>query len=108
MREDPRPKYRVHPSVVVKPDGDGAVALHLDTQQYYELNGTARLVWDHLAAGACAADLARALVDRYEVPAAVATDTVAELLQRLVAEGLVEPVGERRRDRVWRKLFGAA
>ena len=109
MREDPgRVKYRVHPSVVLKPDGDDAVVLHLGTHQYYELNGTARFVWERLAAGASASDLVRALAHQYALPTETAEGTVTELLQSLVAEGLVQVVGGRRRDRVWRKLFGAA
>ena len=37
--------YRKHPSVELRADGDGAIALHVDSGEYFELNHSARFVW---------------------------------------------------------------
>ncbi|MCB9686660.1 MAG: PqqD family protein [Alphaproteobacteria bacterium] len=98
--------WRRHPRVVLRGEGDGAIALHLDTQQYFELNGSARTVWDALEDGVEADHLASRLIDVYGIERGEAEEVVDELLTALLREGLVVLDGERRRDRWRRRLLG--
>lgn len=98
--------FRRHPRVVVRDEGEGAIALHLDTQQYFELNGSARTVWEALDDGTTSADLVEHLVRTYDIDHDTALEVVEELLAQLVREQMVEIQGERRRDRLRRRILG--
>ncbi|MCA9488538.1 MAG: PqqD family protein [Myxococcales bacterium] len=98
--------WRRHPRVTLREDGEGAIALHLDTQQYFELNASARTVWEALEAGVDDDHLASRLVDVYAIDRGEALEVVDELLTALLGEGLVILDGERRRDRWRRRLLG--
>lgn len=102
-------RYERNPSVEVRPDGDGAIALHTGTREYFELNASARFLWDQLDGGATADALVDRVIAAFDVEADEARPMVIELLEHLVAEGLLLHDGTRvrRRDRVWRRLFGA-
>jgi hypothetical protein len=77
------------------PDGSGLI-LDLETKFYFTLNPTGLVVWKVLgdADGVTAADLAKALVDAFDVEPSTALDDVQNLLRRLLDEGLVGPVAE--------------
>jgi Coenzyme PQQ synthesis protein D (PqqD) len=103
----PERRYRIHGDAVIRPDGTSAVVLHLGTNQYYELNATARFVWETLAPeGATAGELASSLAASFDVDPAEAEALVAELLSTFEAERLVEVPSAGLRDRVRRRLFG--
>jgi hypothetical protein len=100
-------RYHRNPSVEVRPDGSGAIALHLDTREYFELNASAWFVWQHLEDAPTAAVLGARVTEHFDTPLAEAGVMVDELLDTLVGQGLVRREGaERRRDRVWRRLLG--
>lgn len=100
------PRYRRHPSVELRDDGDVAVALHVGTGQYFELNGSARYVWERLDASPTVDALVADVVAAFSIAEDEARDAITELLQALLADGLVILEGERRRDRLWRRVFG--
>ncbi len=100
--------WRPHPRVVVRGEGDGAIALHLGSQQYFELNATARFVWDRLVAGASPEAVAAEMAETWALAPSEASEVVHELLAELEAEGLlVAEGGDRRPERWWRRLASA-
>lgn len=61
-----------------------------------ELNGPAALIWEKLAAGADAAELAAALQAEFEVDAGAASADAADFAAELAAEGLLLPAGDKK------------
>jgi Coenzyme PQQ synthesis protein D (PqqD) len=53
--------------VVWRDVGDELVVLELSTSTYLTLNGTAKHLWESLAAGATVAELVEMLAERYEI-----------------------------------------
>jgi len=108
-------RYRKHDGVEVRPDGDGAIALHVASGQYFELNHSARFVFAELDRHDTIDALATRVVDHFGLGMDEAEEAVRELLETLLAEGLVthdgpEPVAperESRRTRWWRRLRGS-
>ena len=88
-------RYRLSgQAVFTELDADNGVALHLDTKRYYTLNGTGVYLWKRLEAepqGRTDAELLDALVADYEVTREVAERTLAEFLQDLISEQLLQP-----------------
>lgn len=101
-------RYRRHPAVRLREDGEGAVALHEDSHQYFELNGSALTVWRLLDEHPTIPALSAAIASRHEADAAEVDLLLRQLLPQLEADGLVVREGgkERRRDRIWRRLKG--
>lgn len=99
----PGVRWIVGSEVSVQPDGDLAFLLDLRTNRYYELNATGRRVWDLLAAGRTADEIAATLCAEFAVDAATARSSVDDLIRALSAEGLVEAPGRpaRRGLRGW-------
>ncbi|MCB0062261.1 MAG: PqqD family protein [Caldilineaceae bacterium] len=73
----------------------GIVLLHLQTSQYYSLNGTGAQIWQGIQAQQTVGELSRRLVDQYAITHAEATAVVNTLLAELRGETLVqvEPIG---------------
>lgn len=89
---------RVHPRTTLTelPDGTGVV-LHLGSKLVVSLNETGLIVWKAIAAGEARTvdDLARLLVDRFEVDDQTARADAAELVDELVEDGLLLREGPR-------------
>ncbi len=80
-----------HPSVVfTELDDTQSALLHLETKRYYSLNETGTRIWQLLAAGLDRAAVGETLSREFEVSAADAERSVAELVDELVAEGLAQ------------------
>jgi hypothetical protein len=95
-----------HPSVELRKDGDGAVALHVDRNQYFELNASALFVWERLDTSPTVDALTTDVVDQFNIAEAEARSMITEVLETLESEHLVHREGERRRDRLLRRLLG--
>jgi hypothetical protein len=70
--------------------GKELIALDLVSSQYFAANETAAAIWEALAAGAPAEELAAMLCDRFDVEPEVARADTDRLLDSLRAEGLIE------------------
>lgn len=81
----------MHPSpdVVFRALDEGAVLVHMDTSQIYELNATAAHVWTLVASGVPAESLAAALVETFAIDRTSASREVDTLLAQLLREGLL-------------------
>jgi Coenzyme PQQ synthesis protein D (PqqD) len=66
-----------------------AVIINLSTGVYYSMDRTGALVWEALAAGRSAGEVAASLATSGGVPIEVVEADMDKLLTRLVAEGLV-------------------
>ena len=76
---------------VVACDLDGGKALlDLRESQYYKLNPTAALVWDHLATPSTIADLVKMITDRFEVEAERAQNDIEAILTRFQDSNMIE------------------
>jgi hypothetical protein len=74
-------------------DGE-AVIINLATGLYYSLDGAGGQVWALVDAGCDVEAAASAIADAYGITIDVARNDVVALVGELVAEGLVEPVGD--------------
>lgn len=83
-----------HPEVILTELSDGTgVLLHLNTKFFFTLNETAVLVWKVLSMGASSTELARAIVEHFDVDLAAAERDARALLDSLAAEQLIVDVG---------------
>ena len=69
--------------------GDDVVVLDLEGSVYLKLNGSGRVLWEALAEPRTESDLARALVEHFDIDEARAHADVATFLADLRARGLV-------------------
>jgi hypothetical protein len=84
--------YSPNPKVVhTRVDDAEVVLLSLATNRYYSLNETGSVIWEALCEGACPRDLATALEAEFEVTPLEAEARVAEFLDELRREGLLQP-----------------
>jgi hypothetical protein len=79
---------RASERVVHETLGGEVILIHLDTGNYYSLRGAGSDVWELLEAGGDAQAIADALAARYEGDPDLIRSSVAEVLDRLVDEGL--------------------
>lgn len=81
----------VNPSVICQKLDDGAVLFAPDTELYFGLNAVGALVWDLLPPrSGSLEDLCTTLTRTFpDVPSSVIRTDVEELLEQLVAEGLL-------------------
>ena len=69
---------------------DGAVLIHLETNQIYDLNRTGYRIWQLLQEGSDPAAIQDRIRQEFEVDAAVAAHELRTLLDQLSSEGLIE------------------
>jgi len=81
--------YEPAPSVVHRSVDGSIVLLDLDDGIYYTLEGIGSDMWSYLCAGLAPVQIVNALVDEYEVERATVEGDLAELIERLVAAGLL-------------------
>lgn len=77
----------VNPSVVGAYQGEVAVLLQSDSEEYIGLNAVATVVWKHLCNSRSFADIVEAISIEYEVTPGVAKADVARLLKALHTRG---------------------
>ncbi len=80
-----------HPSegVIARAVGEETVLVNMDDEQYYSLDPVGSLIWEALSEGRTLGDVARDLVERFEIDQAVAETDVGDLVAELSAAGLV-------------------
>lgn len=84
-------RYHPNPNVVFTALDDlESVLLHLKTKQYYSLNETGTLIWQHVSTGDSIDGIADALCDAYEIQPEAAKEHVLGFLQSLAGDGLVD------------------
>jgi PqqD family protein of HPr-rel-A system len=76
-------ELRVDPAVVAERVGDGAVVVHLETNQILELNATAARLFELLRGGATRAEIEATLLAEYDVEPETLRRQLDELLARL-------------------------
>ena len=69
---------------------DGAVLIHLETNQIYDLNRTGYRIWQLLQDGSDSTAICNTLRQEFDVDPAVAAHELQALLDRLTSEGLLE------------------
>jgi hypothetical protein len=69
--------------------GDDVVVLDLQGSVYLKLNGSGRVLWEHLVEPCTEADLVEALVETYGIDEARAAADVAGFITDLRARGLL-------------------
>lgn len=77
--------------VVTEFEGGESVLVDLDTRRYYQLNETATLIWQALAAGRSRLDIVRNLTSVYDVTNEDAEKSVDSVVEHLKAHRLVVP-----------------
>jgi hypothetical protein len=87
MKETTR--YRLSTDVLTQHVEDATVIVHLGTNQIYELNGTAARLWDLLSQGCAPAEVIERLGQEYDVDKVSLAGEVENMMQSLVAQGLV-------------------
>jgi len=94
MRDQSKPPQpfaavKPNPNVLFKRLGDETVLFHLDTDRFYELNGTAARFWELLHAGCDAAEIRERMLQEFEVDADQFASEAETLLTFLTKEDLV-------------------
>ena len=84
-------RYTISPDAACAAVDDGTVVLNMRTKRYYSLNETGAVIWKMLEDDASVPVVVAKLVASYDVDAATAADTVAQLLEELTAEALIAP-----------------
>ncbi|MCU0626957.1 MAG: PqqD family protein [Gemmatimonadaceae bacterium] len=82
---------RPKPSVLAARLPGEAVLLDLEAKRYFQLNESAAVIWDALAAGDAPDAVAAQLVTTFDVTHAEAARAVAALCETLAAHALVAP-----------------
>ena len=71
-------------------DGE-VVIIHLDSGNYYSMQGVGEHIWSHLLNGVSTDGITSDLVRYYGCDEATASSAVARLVRELIAEGLIVP-----------------
>jgi hypothetical protein len=89
--KQPTPPHAVKPNsnVLFKRLGDETVLFHLQTDRFYELNGTAARFWELLHAGCDVAEIRERMLQEFEVDPDQFTGEADTLLAFLTQEDLV-------------------
>lgn len=80
---------RSSPEILGKVVEEEAIILDLGTGNYYSLEQSGAWIWEQLEAGASLQQLEQGLVERYQVGAEQAREDLVELLEQLLAQGLI-------------------
>ncbi|OGQ82749.1 MAG: hypothetical protein A3F90_06785 [Deltaproteobacteria bacterium RIFCSPLOWO2_12_FULL_60_19] len=74
-------------------DGE-VVIINLDTGNYYSLRGTGAALWSAVEHGAAIREIVGALARKYQAAADVLERSVADFVEQLQREGLIEACGD--------------
>lgn len=80
---------QIHPDVVFRVLGDGAVLVNLASNEIFELNGTGAAIWNHLSLGVSPDDVVPQLMSSFEVDQVTAEQAVAAFVSELTSAGLI-------------------
>ncbi len=88
---DPQTAESLKPNanVLFKRLGDEIILFHLDTDRFYELNGTAARFWELIATGNQAPDVRRQMLKEFAVESDEFDQEAKTFLASLKKEGLV-------------------
>ena len=89
MRSESEPDVRPNPNVISRRIGDEIVLFNLDSDRFYELNGTAARFWELLSAGQDSVQIREQLLSEFAVEAAQLDGEAAGLLESLRRENLI-------------------
>jgi hypothetical protein len=92
MSIDANSRFKPSPGVHARRFDNELVILDLKGGEYFGLDAIGAEIWERLALGRCVAEVARELVERYDVEYAVLEDDVRTLAATLVSRGLVSTV----------------
>jgi hypothetical protein len=81
--------YQLNPSVVCTELDDGAVLLDVETKYYYHLNDTSLLIWNGFREKLKISQIAKSLIQSYEVDEQRAVNSIFQFAQQLEEEGLI-------------------
>jgi hypothetical protein len=82
-------RFRPTDQALVKPLDEGAIALNLQTGEYYTLNEVAARMWALLVEGNSQDEVIQAIVAEYDVSAAEVSGDLAQLIHELKEQNLV-------------------
>ncbi len=85
----PTGAVKPNPNVIFRKLGDEIVLFHLDTDRFYELNGTAARFWELLNSEASPTQACEQMVNEFSVDRDQLSDEVEKLLTSLRHENLV-------------------
>ena len=85
----PGPRVRADPNVLAKRVDDEIVLVHLETNRIYELNRTAAVLWDALAAGSTQVGLEQRMAVEFDVEREELAREIDELLRQFTSERLI-------------------
>ena len=80
---------RPNPNVIFRRVGDEIVLFHLETDRFYELNGTAARFWELLSAEDNATEVYERMLEEFAVDRVQLTREARVLLTSLRQEGLI-------------------
>ncbi|MDX2039979.1 MAG: PqqD family protein [Acidobacteriota bacterium] len=86
-------KIVIPPDTLVNVIGEEAVLLNLKSEQYFGLDPTGTRMWQVLTASDSIQSAFDALFGEYEVTAEILRQDLTDLLEKLLAHGLVELQG---------------
>jgi hypothetical protein len=78
-----------NPNVIARRIGDDIVLFHLDSDRFYELNGTAARFWELLNEGQDTAEIRNQLLEEFSVEGEQLDGEAATLLDSLQREDLI-------------------
>jgi hypothetical protein len=82
---------QLHPDVVFRVLGDGAVLVNLASNEVFEFNDTGAAIWDHLSRGESIDEVVPRLMATFEVDRETAEHDVAAFVDELTSRGLLAP-----------------
>ena len=82
---------RISPDVVFRMLGEGAVLVHLPSNEVYELNATGSRVWALVEQGLNLDGIVAAVVAEFDIDPGTARQECEDLLGDLLARGLLLP-----------------
>jgi hypothetical protein len=84
----------VVPEAVFAALPDGGVVVHTRTKRYYSLNHTGARIWELLEGSGDPAHAAATVATEYGISVADAMEAIAQLVEGLIAAGLVRTTHE--------------
>jgi hypothetical protein len=79
----------MHPDVIFRVLGDGAVLVNLASNEVMEFNSTGAAIWEHLSRGASIDDVIPQLMETFDVDRTTAERDVETFLSELTSRGLI-------------------
>ena len=86
--------------LVEAPSGDRLLMMSIELGQYYDLNPTAKFVWQALSQPRQIGQICTMMQKHFDVSEAVCTSTVLAFVQQLLAENMVRVTEEAQTDQV--------